>query len=110
MKVSVDKLNDCIDKFVTTVIVPGVKSPMTLFKLGVASSVGALKVTPEHVAAMKGYGLVDKEGLVDLDALKKVIYDGFDLSGSLPINQLSLTFYKADADKFFHFVETGSLT
>lgn len=44
------------------------------------------------------------------DGLKKAVYSGLELSGSIPVKKLGITLERPDVDKFFRLVETGSIS
>lgn len=109
MKITVDKLNEHITRYVQDYIIPRVKKSTTLFRLGVAKGLGLLRVDAAQLATLQAHELVDPQNNIDLDRIKAAVASGLELAGELHIESLGLTLYKPDVDKFFRLCETGTL-
>ena len=100
MKITLDRLNENIDQFVTGELIYNAKAGMTKFKLGFLRGTGLLKVTPEQLNMLAGTALVDESGAIDTDALKSAVMAGVEAAGSVSIPQAGITLDKADVDKY----------
>ena len=109
MKMTLEKFNECISQYVRGYIVPNAKGKATLFKIGMGFGLGQIGVSGKQLEDMKAAGIADAEGNIDVDLLKKGINGGLEMSGEFAVEQLGITLYKADFDKFFHLVETGTI-
>jgi hypothetical protein len=109
MKMTLEKFNECISQYVRGYIVPNAKEKSTLFKVGVGYGLGLIGVNNEQLATMKAVGIADADNNIDIDLLKKGIEGGIDMAGELEVEKLGITLYKADLDKFFRLVETGTV-
>lgn len=101
-----DEFNKCIGRFFAEVVSPKAK-PNTQFKIGFAGAVGRLAVQPDQLADMQAAGIVDKDGDVKLDLLKKGLEGGFAATKEYHVEKLGLYFSKDDLDKFIRLCETG---
>lgn len=108
MKLTVQKLNECIDTFAKTEISKSAKMN-TQFKIGWAREFGLLSVNEKHLNKMREFGIADAEGNVDLDMLKRGIYAGIKESGEFYVEDLGIYLAKPDFDKFFRLCETGAI-
>lgn len=110
MKVTKEKFNEIVDQYIKGALIADARSPIVKFRLGFAVGAGAFALTPDRISGLASIGIVDPEGSVDLEALKKAVYAGLDASGSLHLDVLGITLERPDADRFFRFAETGSLS
>ena len=101
-----EEFNNCIGRFFTEVVAPKAK-PNTQFKIGFAGAIGKLAVQPDQLAGMQEAGIVDKDGDVKLDLLKKGLEGGFAATKEYYVEKLGLYFSKDDLDKFIKLCETG---
>lgn len=110
MKLTKEKFDETVDQYVKGALIADARSPMVKFRLGFASGTGAFRLTQDRIAGLESLGIADKDGAVDIDVLKKAVYAGLDASGSLHLDALGITLERPDADRFFRFAETGSLS
>lgn len=111
MKIKIEQLNERIDLFATGVLVPNAKNPMTKFKIGFlrGATGNGIKLPPEYEDGLRTLGVLDDAGCVDLDALRKAMFAGLDLAGTLPIAPLGITLDRSDLERGFHVLETGKV-
>ena len=109
MKVTIEKLNEYIAQYIRGYIVPNVKKKSTLFKIGAAHGLGLLSIDGKKLGELKELGVADDDG-IEVDKLKKAVNGGLEMAGELYIEKLGITLYRAEIEKFFHLVETGTLS
>ena len=109
MKLTIEKFNEYIDQFVTNVLIANAK-PQTKFKFGFLRGTGMLQVNAAQVESMKPLGIVDADGNIDIELLKKAAMSGLDAAGELYVPMLGLHFDRPDFDKFFRLCETGAIS
>jgi hypothetical protein len=110
MKMKLEKFNEFISQYVRGYIVPNAKEPETLFKIGVGYGLGKIGVDGKQLADMKDAGIADADNNIDIDLLRKGLDGGIEMAGELPIKKLGISLCKADLDKFFRLVETGTIS
>ena len=109
MKITAEKFDETVQRFVAEYVVPNAKHKSTLFRLGVASGFGKLKLDKEKLEGLAELGIVGDDGQLDVDLMRKAVDAGLSLAGELYLKKLGLTFYKADLDAFFRLIETGKV-
>lgn len=110
MKITVEMFNERVGKFVDQVVIPSVKRASTLAKIGFAKGFGLLVLSPKHVEKLQAYGAMDEAGEIDLDRLRKGADGALELAGKIPVDDLGLSFNKAEVEKFFKVLETGQVS
>lgn len=110
MKVTVDRINECMAMFVKGYMVPNAKKLSTKFKLGYALGSGGLVLDQQMVDGMKALGIADADGNVDLDKMKAAVYAGIDAAGEMPIEKLGVGLTRPEVDRLFGLIETGALS
>ena len=110
MKVTVEMFNERVGKFVDQVVVPSAKRPTTLAKIGFAKGFGMLTLSPKHAEKLQAYGIMDEAGEIDVDRLRKGAECALELAGKVPVDDLGLSFNKAEVEKFFKVLETGQVS
>jgi hypothetical protein len=113
MKVSRDLASKRIDEYMTTVLMPKLKDKKAdnaaRFKIGWAHTMGMLRITDEQFADAKEMGLVDAEGNIDLDLVRKGVEGGIAAAGGeLYIKKLGIFLSADDLSKMISYVETGA--
>ena len=110
MKITVDKLNENISRFLREYVVPNAKEKSTLFKIGFGFGIGKVGLGEKKIADMKAAGISDNAGNVDVDILKKGVYGGLDYAGEFHVEGLDIFLNRTDMEKFFRLVETGEIS
>ena len=113
MKVSREVASQRIDEYMMTVLLPklkkGKEDNASRFKIGWAHAMGMLRVTDEQFAVAKDMGLVDGDGNIDMDLVRKGIEGGVSAAGGeLFVQKLGIWLSSDDLAKFVGYVETGS--
>jgi hypothetical protein len=113
MKVSREVASQRIDEYMVRVLMPrlgGSKDDNTArFKIGVAHIMGWLRITDEQFADMKDGGLVDGEGNIDMELVRKAVNGGLAAlsGGELFVKKLSIWLSADDLSDLVDYVETG---
>lgn len=112
MKISKELADKRLAEFMETVVLPGLKGGKkdnsTRFKIGVALTMGWVKVTNEQYEDMKDCGIADQDG-IDLDMLRKAVDGGVKAAGGeVYIEKLGLWLSTDDIAKLFAYLETGA--
>lgn len=113
MKVSRELAGKRIDEYVTTVLLPKLKDKKAdnaaRFKIGWAHAMGMLRITDEQFADMKDLGLVDEEGNIDLDLVRKGVEAGVETAGGeLYVRKLGIFLSADDLTGMIDYVGTGA--
>ena len=111
MKMTIDKFNERVGKFVWQVVIPDAKDVPTKCAFGAMEKLGALRLTEKNCGALKAMGIVGDDGSIDIGRLKLGV-DGaleagggsISLGGVLPVNVP-----KAVVDKLYRFLETETV-
>lgn len=101
-------------EFLETVVLPGLKGGKkdnaTRFKIGVALTMGWVRITDDQYEDMKEHGVADESG-IDLDLLRKAVDGGVKAAGGeVLIEKLGLWLSTDDVAKLFAYLEKGSLS
>lgn len=113
MKVSRDLASKRIDEYMTTVLLPKLKDKKAdnaaRFKIGWAHAMGMIRITDEQFADAKEMGLVDAEGNIDLDLVRKGVDGGIAAAGGeLYVKKLGIFLSADDLSKMIDYVGTGA--
>ena len=113
MKVSRELASQRIDEYMTKVLLPTLKDKKAdnaaRFKIGWAHTMGMLRITDEQFADAKELGLVDAEGNIDMDLVRKGVDGGVAAAGGeLFVKKLGVWLSADDLSKLIGYVETGS--
>lgn len=111
MKLELQKFNDYLVRFARDVLAPAAKSPATKFKIGWALGSGKLALAKgdEHYEGFVATGVIGDDGMVDLDQFKKCMESGLQMAGEMRIDKLGISVERAEVDKLYRLLETGSL-
>lgn len=111
MKIAVDKINECAAKYIREYLLRKATEKGVLFKLGVliGSPRAAAIVTAKNLNSLRELGIVDENGDVDVEFLRKAIESGMQAAGDLRIDELGVNLETADVNAFFQLLETGKL-
>lgn len=96
-------------EYVTTRFIPSVTSPVAKFVLGAAAGAGALSVGLVGDEALGLLKIAGAGGDIDVDALKRAVYGGFDAAkdAGLPVNRFGIgKLERSDAEAFFSWLES----
>lgn len=111
MKMTIDKFNERVSKFVWQVVIPDTKDVPTKCVFGAMEKLGVLRLTDKNCAALKAVGIVTDDGTVDIEQLKLGVNGAFEagggsisLGGILPVN-----IPKPVVDKLYKFLETETV-
>ena len=112
MKIELQKFNGYVAQFLRSVLAPAAKSRATQFKIGWALGSGKAAVAKDddRFKMFVATGVMDKDGVVDVDQLRKCVEGGLELSGTLRIDELGVDVERPEIDRFFRLLETGALT
>lgn len=113
MKVSREVASRRIDEYMTTVLLSKLKDKKAdnaaRFKIGWAHAMGMIRITDEQFADMKEIGLVDADGNIDLDLVRKGVKGGVETAGGeLYVRKLGVFLSSDDLDGMIGYVETGA--
>lgn len=113
MKVSRELASQRIDEYMVKVLMPklkgGKEDNAARFKIGVAHTMGWLKITDEQFAEAKEMGLVDGEGNVDMELVRKGVAGGVSAAGGeLFVKRLGIWLSADDLSKMVDYVESGA--
>jgi hypothetical protein len=111
MKMTIDKFNERVSKFVWQVVIPDTKDVPTKCVFGAMEKLGVLRLTEKNCAALKSVGIVGDDGSIDVERLKLGVNGAFEagggsisLGGILPVN-----IPKPVVDKLYKFLETETV-
>lgn len=114
MKVSRELASQRIDEYMVKVLMPKLKGGKddnaARFKIGVAHTMGWLRITDEQFADLKDGGLVDGEGSIDMELVRKAVNGGLTAlsGGELFVKKLGIWLSADDLSDMVDYVETGS--
>ena len=113
MKVSRDLASQRIDEYMMRVLLPKLKGGKNdnaaRFKIGFAHTMGWLRITDEQFADAKDKGLVDGDGNIDMELVRKGVVGGLSAAGGeLFIEKLGIWLSSDDLSGMMDYVETGA--
>jgi len=113
MKVSRELASQRIDEYMTKVLLPALKDQKAdnaaRFKIGWAHTMGMLRITDEQFADAKELGLVDADGNIDMELVRKGVEGGIAAcGGELYVKKLGIWLSADDLSKMIGYVETGA--
>lgn len=113
MKVSRELASQRIDEYMVKVLMPKLKGGKddnaARFKIGVAHTMGWLRITDEQFADAKDAGLVDGDGNIDMELVRKGVAGGVSAAGGeLFVKKLGIWLSADDLSKMVDYVETGA--
>lgn len=113
MKVSREVASQRIDEYMTRVLLPRLKGGkgdnMARFKIGVAHTMGWLRITDGQFADAKDAGLADGDGNLDMELVRKAVLGGLSASGGeLYVEKLGIWLSSDDLSGLVDYVETGA--
>lgn len=98
----IDDLNEKIQYYLVNNIMPKIKNPLILFRIGLARGAGKISIRNEDtLKQLKFLGVLDNEE-IDVVMLKKILLAGFEASPEF--DWFGLVFTKEDAESFFNFI------
>lgn len=111
MKMTIDKFNERVSKFVWQVVIPETKDVQTKCVFGAIEKMGVLRLSDKNCNTLKSLGIVGEDGSLDVDRLKLGV-DGameagggsISLGGLIPVN-----IPKPVVDKLYKFLETETV-
>lgn len=114
MKISKELADKRLAEFMETVVLPGLKGGKkdnsTRFKIGVASTMGWLRIPDDKYEDMVEAGIADKDG-IDLELARKAVDGGVKAAGGeVYIEKLGLWLSTDDIAKLFEYLEKGSIS
>jgi hypothetical protein len=111
MKMTIDKFNERVSKYVWQVVIPGTGDVRTKCVFGAIEKLGVLRLTEKNCEALKVLGIVDADGSVDVDRLKTGVDGALEAGGGsisfgglLPVN-----IPRPVVDKLYRFLETETV-
>lgn len=112
MKVSREVASQRIDEYMVRVLMPrlrgGKDDNEARFKIGVAHTMGWLRITDEQFADAKDAGIVDGDGNIDMELVRKAVLGGLSASGGeLFVKRLGVWLSSDDLSGMVDYVETG---
>jgi hypothetical protein len=113
MKVSRDLASQRIDEYMVKVLMPKLnrskEDNAARFRIGWAHTMGMLRITDEQFADAKELGLVDAEGNIDMELVRKGVEGGISAcGGELYVKKLGIWLSADDLSKMIGYVETGA--
>ena len=111
MKMTVDKFNERVRDFVWQVVIPEARDVRTKCAFGAIEKMGLLRVGEGNLETMRGLGIVDADGNVDVDRLKAGVDGALDAGGGVISTGglLHVNVPRPVTDKLFRFLETGTV-
>ena len=108
MKMDMESFNAKLREYATTRFIPAVANPGTRFLLGMAAGANAIRLDISGTDGLRMLGIVDGDGMVDVDVMKAALMGGFDASKEgFPVNRFGIgKLERGDAEAFFAFLET----
>ncbi len=98
MKLSVDEMMTKAETFIQSHIIPNLKTDKSRFLVGFAS----ISIRAKLRKTLEGLAEAEDGGLIDIEKLRECVKNGFDLAGSVLLDErLPLRFTQEDADLFF---------
>ena len=107
MKMNMESFNAKLMEFATTKFIPSVSNPATRFLLGTFAGAKAIRLDAAGLDGLRLLGVVDSEGMVDVDVLKSAVMGGFEASREgFPVNRFGIgNLERGDAESFFAFLD-----
>lgn len=111
MKMTKDKFNEMVHRFVWESLVPGSTSLPEKCLFGAMERLGLLHIGPRAEPTLRAVGIIDADGAVDVDQLKAAAYGAAEAGGGAVVigDTPSLRLPRPAIDKFFRFLETGTV-
>ena len=111
MKMTKDKFNETVHKFVWESLIPDASSLAEKGLLGGIERLGLLRIGPKNEAMLRTLGILDAEGAVDVDLMKEGAYGAAEAAGGAIVvgDRPSIRLPRPALDKFFRFLETGTV-
>ena len=111
MKMTIDKFNERVSKFVWQVVIPDAKGVQTKCVFGAIETLGILRLDDRYCKMLKSLGIIDADGHLDVDRLKLGVNGAMEagggsisLGGLLPVN-----IPRPVVDKLYKFLETETV-
>ena len=111
MKMTIDKFNERVSKFLWQVVIPDTSDWRTKGALGAMERLGVFRITDKNCDTLKFLRIVDEDGNVDIEQLKVGINGALEAGGGsistgglIPVN-----IPKPVLDKLYKFLETETV-
>ena len=113
MKVSREVASQRIDEYMVKILMPKLRGSKednaARFKIGFAHTMGWLRITDEQFADAKDAGLVDGDGNIDMELVRKGVEGGISAAGGeLFVKKLGIWLSSDDLSGLVDYVETGA--
>lgn len=111
MKMTKDKFNEMVHRFVWESLIPDAATLGEKCLLGGLERIGLLRIGPKNEAMLKTLGIMDADGAVDVDLMKEGAYGAADAAGGAIVvgDRPSVRLPRPALDRFFRFLETGTV-
>ena len=104
VKISIEKANTALERYVSSQVLPHLKNPFTQFTLAALMGTGSLAIEKLFpLPILQRFGILDENGMLDTTLAQKAVAAGFEAVPGLPV--MGITFNRQDADAFFRFLE-----
>ena len=113
MKVSREVASQRIDDYMVKVLLPRLKGGKgdnaARFKIGVAHTMGWLRITDAQFEDAKAAGIADGDGNIDMELVRKAVEGGLSASGGeLFVEKLGIWLSSDDLSGMMDYVESGA--
>lgn len=105
MKVSLPQFQQAVNAHLAEAVIPHIANPTMQWFLAGAAATGAI-LNPRVLSAMRMAGLVDEEGMVDVDKCEAFSKAAFKAQPRVD-TPFSISFEQADADAFIARLRRG---
>lgn len=107
MKMTTAEFDQRLVGYLQSVLLPECKSGIRKFAIGALIGTGRVSVKALPAEMSTALGIVDADGNVDVEVLKKAANCGIGSAGEVAV--FGLHFTKADVDRLFNYIEKGVL-
>lgn len=107
MKMKKEEFDAKLNEYMSAKFIPALSSLSAKFVLGAMAGAKAFRLDLAGGGALGMLGVLGPDGTVDVDALKRAVYGGFDAAkDGYPVNRFGLgNIERSDADAFFAWLE-----
>lgn len=107
MKMRKDEFDAKLNEYMAAKFIPALSSLAAKFALGAMAGAKAFRLDLAGEGALGVLGVLGPDGTVDVDALKRAVYGGFDAAKEgFPVNRFGIgNIERSDADAFFAWLE-----
>lgn len=111
MKMTIDKFNERVGKYVKEVVIPEANDLPTKCLFGAINASGILRIDEKKSASLAALKIIDENGDVDVDQLKAVANGAAEAGGGVIAlgGLVPMKIPRTVLDKLYSYLETGTV-